>query len=126
MAARLFATYDKNFSYDLMRTAVAAEIVKNSVWTANELRYAVDVAALQGTSPPALGQSVPNVSGRNVTSTSGGRIGRPATPVQVTVAEILAGTLTEDQIAALAFATAPGDVTPDRDGPATPRSRSRS
>ncbi|MHB1566868.1 MAG: leukotoxin LktA family filamentous adhesin [Acidiferrobacter sp.] len=79
-------------------------------WTADELTYELDNQALAAGTGTLVGTTTPNVAGHNVSLIAGGSIGTVATPVTVTAAEILGGTLTSAQAAALALATLPGEV----------------
>lgn len=79
-------------------------------WTTDELTYELDNQALAAGTGTLVGITTPNVAGHDVSLIAGGSIGTVATPVTVTAAEILNGTLTSTQAAALALATLPGEV----------------
>ncbi len=105
-----FQTFNPNYQY----TATAAQVTaltQNSGWTEAELTYAVSATGLSSaaTGTP-VGTTTPNVSGRNVTLNASGGVGKLAAPVIVSLADLQSGNLTEAQEAALALATAPGDV----------------
>src|SRR5262249_31062462 len=57
-----------------------------------------------------VGIGTPNVAGHDVTLQASGSIGRVAADVSITLPDLQAGTLTNEQIGALALANAPGDV----------------
>lgn len=87
-------------------------MTKNAGWTADELTYELDNQALAGGTGTLVGSASPNVSGHNVTLIAhGSDIGTTATPVTVSVSQIIDGTLSSTQAAALALATLPGEVT---------------
>ncbi|MGH3264547.1 MAG: hypothetical protein ACRDNS_21415, partial [Trebonia sp.] len=104
------------------QTAYDADVqalTQNEYWTPDELRYAVDDAALGA---PMVGTAAhPDVSGGALTLVASGDIGRQIAPTSISIAELTqglicsatltSGCVTSDQLAALALATAPGDIT---------------
>ncbi len=105
-----FVTFDASFAYTAS-TDIATALKEDGIWDENELRFAIDLTALQAGSGTPVGVTAPNVSGFNVTLVAGGRIGKPAAPVEATKDEIINGLLSDEQISAIALATAPGDIT---------------
>ncbi len=105
-----FQMFNPNYQYTATTAQVTA-LTQNSGWTEAELMYTVSATGLSAaaTSTP-VGTTTPNVSGHNVTLDLSGGIGELAAPVVVSVADLQSGNLTEAQKAALALATAPGDV----------------
>ncbi len=115
-----FTAFDANFTFlpdctgkpagcQTLSTAQANALMQDNVWTLHELQYAIDGAALGAGGTP-VGAATPNVVGRNVTFNAGGSVGRLGTPVDIAIADLRTGTLTNDQIAALSLATVPGDI----------------
>jgi len=105
-----FKTFNPHFNYVATTDQVTA-LTQNSVWTEAELRYAVDSTGLGTSTSVAVGSADPNISGRTVVLSSGDSMGRLASAIDVTLADMQAGTLTDIQKAALVLATAPGDIT---------------
>ena len=105
-----FQTFNPNYQYTATPAQVTS-LTQYSGWTEAELTYTVSSTGLSSaaTSTP-VGTTTPNVSGQNVTLDASGGIGELAAPVTVSVADLQSGNLTEAQKAALALATAPGDV----------------
>ena len=104
-----FSGFNAAYSYTATDAQVTA-LTKNSVWTGQELEYAVDATGLAPIAGTPVGTSTPNISGRNVTLKASGSIGQLASPVDVTIADMQNGTLSDTQIAALLVATTPGSV----------------
>ena len=103
-----WVTFNPSFHYTATGDQTT-DLTQNAVWDENQLRFAVNAAALQPgstTIPP----TTPNVSGNNVTIHASGSIGRLAPPITILATDLFAGTLTADQQNALALAAAPGDV----------------
>lgn len=84
------------------------DLTKNAVWTQDQLRYAINANALQP-SGGAVGNTEPNVSGRNV-ALNARDIGRLASDLDVGYADLASGNVNVEQALALALANAPGDV----------------
>ena len=105
-----FTAFNPNFTF-APTPAESTALMGDALWTANELSYAINQAGLGASSGTPVGVGTPNISARNVTLTAGASIGRLAPPAQITLADLRTGTLTTEQIGALALATAPGDVT---------------
>lgn len=104
-----FQAYNASFSY----TATAAQVAtlsQDAVWTEAELLYAINQNAIDGSASSAIGSSEPNISGRNVSLQVAGNVGQLADSLNVSIDELRKGSLTATQAAALAVATAPGDV----------------
>ncbi|HEV3085266.1 MAG TPA: hypothetical protein VGY66_36260, partial [Gemmataceae bacterium] len=110
MSSPDFETFNPHYQYVATTDQITA-LTQNSVWTEAELRYAVDSTGLGLSSGVPVGSADPNISGRTVVLSSHGSMGRLASAIDVTLADMQAGTLTDDQKAALVLATAPGDVT---------------
>jgi hypothetical protein len=106
-----FTTFNPQYQYAATTDQVTA-LTQNSQWTEPVLRYAVSATGLAAGSGTTVGTTTPNIAGRNVTLQASGGIGRLAPPVDVSLDALRQGppTLTDDQIAALAVATAPGSV----------------
>jgi hypothetical protein len=108
-----FVTYDPTFSY--IATSAQDAALNNWQWTENVLRYAISKAALTPSSV-VVGTTTPTISGRNLTLIASGGIGKLADPLFVPKAELDGTTWTwttpPDWVAALAVATAPGDLIP--------------
>ena len=108
--ATTLATFDPNFQYTVTPSQHDA-LTANAVWTPTQLTYAIDRAALRGGGGPT-NAAVTTVTGHNVTlNATGGSIGRPAGSVVVTMADLIAGTLTDEQVGAISTAVAPGSIT---------------
>lgn len=84
------------------------DLTRNAVWTQEQLRYAINANALQP-SGGAVGNTEPNVSGRNV-ALNARDIGRLASDLDVGYADLASGNVNVEQALALALANAPGDV----------------
>jgi hypothetical protein len=112
-----FLAYDPTFAYDVTAhpdaKTQAADLTKNALWTENQLRYAIDRVALNPTAGTSVGNGTPNVAGVNVTllaQAAGDGVGSLGTPTEILLSDLTSGNLSPAQIAALAVATAPGDV----------------
>ncbi len=104
-----FQAYNASFSY----TATAAQVAtlsQDAVWTEAELLYAINQNAIDGSASSAIGSSEPSISGRNVALQVAGNVGQLADSLNVSIDDLRKGSLTSTQVAALAVATAPGDV----------------
>ena len=102
-------TPNATFSYTATPTQVTT-LTANAEWTDAELKYFVNRTALEPSSGTPVPPTTPNIHGNNVTLHSSGSIGRLAAPVFVSATDIQNGTITDEQAAALALASAPGDV----------------
>ena len=88
-----------------------AGMTQNAAWTANELTYELDSQALSAGTGTLVGTAAANVSGHDVVLTAlANGIGTTATPVTISASQIIDGTLSPTQAAALALATLPGEV----------------
>ena len=86
--------------------AQKAALQREAVWTAEELVTALDAG---GSAPVGIG--IPNLVGANVTlRLDNGGAGRSGSPVSIDIDRLKKGTLTLEEKAALALATAPGDA----------------
>lgn len=110
-----FHGYDKQFSYASTEAQKQA-FSQDAVWTEGELLYAIDKAALGAASGSSVGVSQPNISGRNVNLQVAGSLGQLADALTIDFNALRNGALSATEAAALAVATAPGDVTVNRDG----------
>jgi hypothetical protein len=99
-----FTTYVPGFSHTVTPEQ-ETELKKNAKWTEAELTTALDAT---GAAPVGVGS--PNIVGNNVTLTVSRGIGRSGAVVTIAIADLRNGTLTNEQKAALALATAPGDA----------------
>ena len=101
--------FQKDFQYQA--TSQQAAALTPAGWSTNQLDDAVPLVALEPADGTPVGLTSPNISGANVTLTASGNIGLTgSTTTQfITLAE-LNGSFTAAQAAALADATAPGDV----------------
>ena len=108
----LVADWQKfNPNYNYVATPYQTQnLTKNSVWTEDELRYAVNATGLGLSSGVPVGSANPNISGRTVVLSSSSSMGRLASAIDVPLADMQDGNLTDAQKAALALATAPGDI----------------
>jgi hypothetical protein len=108
-----FVTYNSAYIY----TATSAQIttLTDWQWTENVLRYAISKSALTPSSV-VVGTTTPTISGRNLTLIASSGIGQLANPIFVSKAELDGTTWTwttpPDWVAAMAVATAPGDLIP--------------
>ncbi len=106
-----FQTFNPNYQYTATPAQVAA-LTDDSGWTAAELTYTVSATGLSsGATSTPVGTTTPNVSGHNVTLEASGGVGKLAAPVIVSAGTICRTAHSpKAQKAALALATAPGDV----------------
>ncbi len=105
-----FQTFNPNYQYTATPAQVTA-LTQNSGWTYAELTYTVSATGLSsGATSTPVGTTTPNVSGHSVTLVASDGVGELAAPVPVSLMDLQNGTLNEAQKAALALATAPGDV----------------
>lgn len=98
-----------NFHYVATDSQVA-DLTKNAVWTEAELSNSIKQAALQPGSGAPVGVGQSNIVAHNVKLQAGGSIGKLADPIDVPLADIVAGTLTPEQSAALTLARTAGDI----------------
>jgi filamentous hemagglutinin family protein len=108
-----FQSYDQQFSYVATSAQITA-LSQDAVWTQGELLYAIDKAALGAASGSSVGSSQPNISGRNVNLQVADSLGQLAGALTIDFSALRNGTLTSTEAAALAVATAPGDVIVNR------------
>ncbi|MDE3132331.1 MAG: hypothetical protein KGL16_14365, partial [Acidobacteriota bacterium] len=104
-----FVTFNSGFQYTATPTQVTS-LTQNAEWTDSELKYFVNRTALEPSAGTPVPPTTPNIHGNNVTLHSSSNIGHLAAPIFVSAADIQNGTLTDEQAAALALASAPGDV----------------
>jgi sugar lactone lactonase YvrE len=115
LALAPFTAYRGAFSYTATADQTAA-LTMNSAWTRNELNSALKLSALSGAT--VVGTNVlPNISGRDVTIndssvtiTAASGVGKLSAPVLIDIPALQAGSINNDQKAALITANAPGDI----------------
>jgi hypothetical protein len=107
------ATLESNYSFSVNGAGVAPglanRIAGDAVWTERQLVSAINTSALQP-DPGVVGNGRALVIGHDVTLNTAGSIGSLAPDVQVALADIRSGAVTNAQLAALAVATTPGTV----------------
>jgi hypothetical protein len=107
------ATLESNYSFSVNGAGVAPglanRIAGDAVWTERQLVSAINTSALQP-DPGVVGNGRALVIGHDVTLNTAGSIGSLAPDVQVALANIRDGSVTNAQLAALAVATTPGTV----------------
>ncbi|MDR0182154.1 leukotoxin LktA family filamentous adhesin [Lysobacter arvi] len=104
-----FQSQAANYAYTVDTTSqLYTDLTRNAVWTQEQLRYAINANALQP-SGGAVGETDPNVSGRNV-QLDARDVGRLASDLDVAYADLASGNVNVEQALALALANAPGDV----------------
>ena len=87
------------------------DLMADSTWTENQLKYAINVTALAVPTGGQVGSAPANVSGREVSLTAGrGGIGRSVEPMLIKYTDLFNGDLTQAQANALAMAHSPGDA----------------
>lgn len=114
-----FTAQNKSFSFVIAPTsALYTSLLDNSQWSADQLTYAINIAALAQPSGAQVGTVSPNISGNNITLTAGdGGIGKTADPIDINYQDFknlyssgTASTTLQNDIEALGMANAPGDV----------------
>ena len=90
--------------------------LSNAYANVQQLTDAVDQSALQPAAT-SVGEGVANIVGRNVTITAVDGVGQLGAPVPIAISDLMAGTLTTAQQAAIAVATTPGSVIVSGTGP---------
>jgi hypothetical protein len=105
-----FTTFNPAFAYQATSNQTT-QLSANSTWTLSQLRYFINRTALEPSTGTPVPPTDPNIFGNSDTLHASGSIGRLAAPESITIAELQSGTLTTEQAAALALASAPGDVT---------------
>ncbi|RXT36005.1 hypothetical protein B5U99_17715 [Bosea sp. Tri-54] len=107
------ATLESNYSFSVNGAGVAPglanRIAGDAVWTERQLVSAINTSALQP-DPGVVGNGRALVIGHDVTLNTAGSIGSLAPDVQVALADIRSGSVSNAQLAALAVATTPGTV----------------
>lgn len=107
------ATLESNYSFSVNGAGVAPglanRIVGDAVWTERQLVSAINTSALQP-DPGVVGNGRALVIGHDVTLNTAGSLGSLAPDVQVALADIRSGAVSNAQLAALAVATTPGTV----------------
>ncbi|WID96648.1 leukotoxin LktA family filamentous adhesin [Bosea vestrisii] len=107
------ATLESNYSFSAngadVAPGLATRIAGDAVWTERQLVSAINTSALQP-DPGVVGNGRALVIGHDVTLNTAGSIGSLAPDVQVALAAIRDGSVTNPQLAALAVATTPGTV----------------
>ncbi|HEY8464428.1 MAG TPA: hypothetical protein VIM29_10485, partial [Bacillota bacterium] len=104
-----YTTYNKDFHYTATSEQISA-LTANAVWTVDELTAAISRTALLPSSSTPVGNTTPNIVGRDVTINTGNAIGKLVDPVAISLTDFQNKTLTDGQKAALALAKSPGDV----------------
>lgn len=118
--AQEFTAFDQSFNYQASAAQIA-RLTSDAVWQEGELRYAIDINALGAGSSTPVGVTKANVSGRNVQLQAATNIGQLAAQLSIAFDDLRAGNLSAEQAAALAVATAPGDVRLDYDAANRPQ-----
>jgi hypothetical protein len=107
------ATLQSNYSFRTTdadaATGLATRIAGDAVWTDRQLVSAINQSALQPASG-VVGNGTALVIGHDVTLNIAGSIGSLAPDMQVALSDIRSGSISSDQLAALAVATTPGTV----------------
>jgi hypothetical protein len=104
-----FQAFNPDFSY----TATAEQVVDltlHTLWTPDQLIYAIDRTALQPAAHVPLPSQTPHVVGNSVTITAAGEVGMVRPPMVIALADIQSGNLTGAEKAALALAHIAGDA----------------
>lgn len=109
-----FQTFDANFAYQATQAQVDT-LTANAVYTPGQLVSAINQSALNDPGSTPVGAGTPNISGRSVTLSAKKNIGALGESASISYADLINGTLNDDDAAALAVANAPGDVTLVRD-----------
>lgn len=93
-------------------SALATKLTMSSNWTAAQMVQAVDVSAMQPSSTTVGSSATPDIVGHDVKLvTQSGAIGTyNPNGMQISLAQLIDGTLSSQQQAALATATTPGSV----------------
>ena len=104
-----FVTLNPNYQYTATPEQVAA-LTKNAVSTDPQLIYSVASNALSSSSGSSNGTPKPVIQGASVTLSAGSGVGKNVPPTFIPVSELQDGTLTPEQNALIAQATAGGDV----------------
>lgn len=109
-----FQQFNPDYFYDIsehpLAVTQAVDLTKNAVWKTEELVAFVSRTALNPAAGALVGTGVPNISGRHVTFTGTGPIGKVGVDTEITLQQFQQGTVTPAQLAELAVAIAPGDV----------------
>ncbi|MCO6453876.1 MAG: hypothetical protein J5I93_01060, partial [Pirellulaceae bacterium] len=109
MSESEFQVFDPGFNYVATPEQVA-DLTLHTSWTADQLLYALDQAALQPAVSIPLQAQQPHVSGRAVSITAGGEVGRVRPPQVISLAAIQSGALTPAEKLALATARVAGEA----------------
>uniref|UniRef100_UPI003562ED84 hypothetical protein n=1 Tax=Stieleria sp. TaxID=2795976 RepID=UPI003562ED84 len=104
-----FQTFNENYAYTATTDQQDA-LTANSVWTEEQLRYALNQKALQPSPGGLVGLGIPNISGGNVTINAQDGLGMLDAPMVLSFDSLLNGTLTTEEQKALAGANNPGDI----------------
>ncbi|MCZ8045060.1 MAG: leukotoxin LktA family filamentous adhesin [Beijerinckiaceae bacterium] len=107
------ATLQSNYSFRTTdadaATGLATRIAGDAVWTDRQLVSAINQSALQPASG-VVGNGTALVIGHDVTLNIAGSIGSLAPDMAIALSDIRNGSISSDQLAALAVATTPGTV----------------
>ncbi|WP_109993252.1 hypothetical protein [Salinisphaera sp. LB1] len=109
-----FNTYDPDFAYQATSSQIDS-LTNGAVYTPGQLVQAINKQALDSAGNTPVGTATPNVVGRSVTLTTQASIGALGQTTAIDATDLKNGTLSDDKAAALAAASAPGDVTLIRD-----------
>ncbi len=109
-----FQTFDAHYAYTASQTQIDT-LTANAVYTPGQLVSAINQSALNDPGSTPVGSGTPNISGRTVTLSAHKNIGALGDSASISYADLINGTLNDDDAAALAVANAPGDVTLVRD-----------
>ncbi|MDV6031965.1 MAG: hypothetical protein F9B45_18120 [Phycisphaera sp. RhM] len=104
-----FQTFNESYTYTATTDQQDA-LTANSVWTEEQLRYALNQKALQPSPGGLVGLGIPNITGGNVTINAQDGLGMLDDPIVLSFDSLLNGTLTIEQQKALAGANNPGDI----------------
>jgi hypothetical protein len=109
-----FTTPVASFNYVASDAQVDA-LTDNAFWKEGWLTSAVNNAALTDPGNKPVGSAAPNIQGRNVTLTAKKNIGALGDTATISATDLINGTVSDEDAAALAAANAPGDITLVRD-----------
>lgn len=114
-----FTRQDPSFSFVIAANSTLYQsLLSNTQWSADQLTYAINVAALAAPSGAQVGTVAPNISGANITLTANaGGIGQTAAPIVINYQDFKnlytsgnASSALQQDVLALGLANAPGDV----------------
>lgn len=105
-----FQKFDPGFSYTASAAQAAALTANGTYDNTGQLIDAVNASALRPAGGTPVGSSIPNISGNTVTLCASQGIGSLGAAVTISYSDLFNGTLSSSQVAALAAAVTPGDV----------------